>query len=145
MFGFSFAAKLIILFEKRVDSLGFDALKLRRDPIFQVSREGFGRNRFYIPCHIQKQLSKVFSRFDIAHVQDPVAPGSVIPGPFHLGIDQSRLCGCKPEIIMGFAPIGDVVIDSRSSRTFLLFGIAKAHNVAVVVVAPYQSNVFGKL
>ena len=67
----------------------------------------------------------------------------MVVGGLHLRIDQAGLSGRQPQVVMGTPPVAQVVINTTAATAPLLFTVAQAGHIAVVVVAPHQCHVVG--
>ena len=101
--------------------------------------------RFNIPCQIKKGFDTQFHGLDVAHIKQPVAVSLRIISFLQLLIHQQRRRGVEPKIIMRGTQIRQMVIDSSSALPLLLLRVAEPFQIAVIVIWPYERDLFGHL
>ena len=119
--------------------------KLTAQPLLQMQPECRRVLPVDIPSHVQKQFQRIGSHLQLVYVDNPQSAHIVVVGGLHLVVDESWLRTTEPHIVERTAPIRQVVVDTATTAALLLFGIAQAGHIAVVVVAPRQHHIVGHL
>ena len=69
----------------------------------------------------------------------------MVVGGLHLRIDKTGLRGGQPKVVVRTTPITQVIIDATTAKALLLFLVAKAGHIAVVVITPHEGHIVGHL
>ena len=77
------------------------------------------------------------------HIGNPQAACALVVGRRHLVVEQARLRGGEPEVVVRTSPVGQVVVDAVAARALLLQRVGQSCQVAVIVVAPHEHHVVG--
>ena len=81
---------------------------------------------------------------DVAHVEQPVAVGAGGIGFQQFLVHQHGGSGGNPEVVVGRAQIGEVIVDTAATAAPPLLVVAHALHIAIVVVGPYEGDVVGQ-
>ena len=96
-----------------------------------------------VPGHIEEELEIVGSHFGVVDIGYPQPSHVVIVGLTQFIVDESRLGGRQPEVVVRPAPIRKMVIDACSTAALLFAGIGEPGDVAIIVIAPHQRDIIG--
>ena len=94
-----------------------------------------------IPGEVKKQFEVITCHLRIMHIGYPYLPDIMVVSLSHLVVDESRLSGGEPEMVVWPSPIAEVVIHSCPTLALLFLRFAHAGDVTVVVVAPHQGDI----
>ena len=96
-----------------------------------------------VPRHIEEQRQLIGSHLRVVDVGNPHAACSLLIGGRHLVVEQARLRGGEPQIVVWTSPVRQVVVDAVTTLAPLLQRVGQTREVAVVVVAPHEHHVVG--
>ena len=143
--GFANVAEAVKLRQGGEEGFPGRIAKLFAEPIGQVLVDGLRCDAIDVPCHVQEEFEVVGRHFRVVHIGYPQLAAVVVVGRFHLAVDEAGLRGGEPKIVVGAAPIAEVVVDSAAATALLFPCIRQTGHVAVVVVAPHQRHMVGHL
>ena len=115
--------------------------KLCTEPLLQMARQCRWVYSVDVPRHIQEELQVVGSHLGVVDVDNPQTAAVMVVGRLHLRVDESRLRRRQPQIVVGTAPVREVVVDASPTLPLLLLGIAETRHIAIIVVTPHQRHV----
>ncbi len=110
-------------------------------PQAQVVWQTFGWPRRRIPCIAQEKFDRHFHRLQVADIDDPHAPGVVLPRQMHLFPDLWYRRDIDPLVRTRAADIVEVVVHPGAAGPLAFFSCRQAPDIAPVVVAPQQHYV----
>ena len=139
------ATELIELVHHREESLACLLSKLPTEPILIMIIERRAIHAINVPRHIEEKLEIVTCYLHIMDIHNPEFPNVMVVGLAHLIIDQSWLGSSQPKIVVRTTPIGEMIVDTTSTNSFLFFCIRQPSYVAVIVIAPHQRHVIRHL
>ena len=142
-FGTADAAEAIELAHDGEQAAACLVAKLAAEPSLIVVAERLMGDAVDVPCHVEEQLQLVARHLGVVHVSYPQAARVVVVGLPHLAVDESRLGGGQPQIVVRPPPVGKVVIHTGAALPLLFAGVGEVGDVAIVVVAPHQRDIVG--
>ena len=111
----------------------------------QMLLQGVWTEGSIVPCHVKEKFKVVTCHLHIVYISNPLPSRSMPICLAHLLVDESWLRRSQPKVIVRTPPIAQMVIHTRATLASLLLLIRQTSHIAIVVVAPYQSHVFGHL
>ena len=119
----AFSAQAIELMHRGEEFFSSLLAKLATEPCAIVITKRFAADAVDVPGHIEEKFKIVACHFRIVYIHYPQSAHVVVVSLAHLVVNQSGLCGGKPEIIVRTAPVRKVIVNSASATSFLLAGI----------------------
>ena len=76
-----------------------------------------------VPGHIEEEFQIIACHLHIVHIGNPELTDMMIVSFTHLVIDESRLSGRQPEVVVRTPPVAEMIIDTSPTLSLLLVGI----------------------
>ena len=114
-------------------------------PVVSVLVGFLGSPAVDVPGQVHAELQLLFGRLDVAHVDNPLVADALVVCLAELVAAERGRDGAEPQIGVGRAPVGEVIVYGVAARARLLGGRRHLPDVAMIVVHPHQRHVVGHL
>ena len=130
---------------RREELLTGPLTKLSAKPCLIMVSDGTALDTIDVPRHVEEQFKVVACHLRVVDIGNPQFPDIVVIGRPHFVIDESGLHRREPQIIVGTAPVAEVIVDTTAPTAFLFLGITQARHVSIVIITPHQRDIVGHL
>ena len=145
MLGLCCDAETIVSHLYLVDFVSIILAKSSSCPVARIEMSAFWCPTVDVPSEVHAELQFLFGWLDVAYVYNPLVLNALCISLAKLVAAKRWRDGAEPEIRIGRAPIGEVIVEGIAARTGLLSLVRHLTYVTVIVVHPHQGDIFGHL
>ena len=96
-----------------------------------------------VPRQVHAELQLCLGRLDVAHVDDPQPLNALLVASGELVADLRGAYAGEPQIVLGRAVVGQMVVDAMTARPLLLGIGGHLSDESMIVVDPCEGDVVG--